>query len=493
MYMEPQWMEIKSLSASGHGIRAIARTLNISRNMVRRALRGKSSPPEEKTKRLFSKVLPFKEDILRMVNQELIGTRIVYEIRKLGYTGGNTSVYLYLQDLYKNTPRHPEKVSYRFETLPGIQGQFDWSPYQVSLGGVITRVIVFDLILAYSRRKFYWPSLNETQEAAFEAIERGLSHFGGAPTEILVDNARVFVKDPRPSHFEWNPHFADFCKHYGMVPKACQIRRSRTKGKVENPFFYLEQHFIKGREFLDFADFTRKLSDFNVELDFRVHQTLGVHPIERFELEKDALQPLPPNLFFGTGMLFRKVSWDCLISFNGSRYSVPFAFAGKEVSVKVSQGVSLEVFSRGGEKLASHKLCPRKGAIVIDESHYEGLRKQSPRTLTNLKKAFLESFPQESLFMEKLLAQYKWNAHAHLRNILELAALFPVENIREAFSLAMSYNTFSSHFIRGVLEKNYQVKTETSSIQTMVSIPQVHFNRGLRDYNKLISIEGSEK
>jgi len=479
------WVEIKSLSAHGLGIRAIARKLSISRNRVRRVLRGTLSSPAEQLKRPFSKVLPFEKDILAMLGKKLIGTRIVNELRKIGYTGGATLVYLYLQALGEKNPRFKEKATVRFETEPGFQAQFDWSPYKIVLGGVLTRVVVYDLILAHSRRKLYWPSFQETQEAVFEAIEQGFIHFGGVTKEILVDNAKALVKDARPEHFEWNDRFLDFCKHYDILPHACQVRRSQTKGKVERPFSYLENHFIKGRDFLNFADFVRQLKDFNRELDYRIHQTLRVIPMERFEEESPFLKPLPATRFFGGNTLVRKVSLDCLISFDGTRYSVPHMYAGSEVCAKVSQGHVIEIYSRGGEKIAQHQIQRKKGAMVIDEHHYEGLRKQSPRTMVNLRASFLDSFPDQQAFLEKLAALHKGNTYLHLRTILELAKLFPHDAMRDAFTQATAYQAFSSKFIRGILEAHSTVATETDSMMTMVNVPHLQFSRGLKDYSIL--------
>ncbi len=482
------WVEIKSRSACGLGIRAIARELHISRNRVRRVLRGELSAAAQRKKRPFSKVLPFKKDILAMLSKGFIGTRILYELRKIGYTGGNTLVHLFLQSLGEENPRFNEKATVRFETDPGFQSQFDWSPYRIPIGGVLTRVVVYDLILSYSRRKLYWPSFQETQEAVFEGIEQGFFHFGGTTQEILVDNAKAFVKDPRPDHFEWNDRFLDFCKHYDIVPRACEVRRSQTKGKVERPFYYLEQHFIKGKEFLDFTDFARKLADFNRELDQRVHQTRQTMPRDRFDEESSHLKPLPPVRFFGGAMPLRKVSLDCLISFDGSRYSVPHTYAGGEVCAKISQGRILEIYSRAGEKIAQHQIQRTKGVMVIDENHYEGLRKQSPRTMVNLKQVFLEMFPDDQMFLDKLMAHPKGKVGVHLRSILELAKLFPREAVRDAFKQAMAYQAFSSQFIRGVLEAHSNVTTETDSLKTMVSVPHVQFSRGLKDYSIMLPI-----
>ncbi len=233
-----QWMEIRSLSASGLGIRAIARRLRLSRNTVRRVLRGEDAFLKKKERQSFSQLLPFQEEIVRMLRAGLIGTRILHELRRKGYSGGKTPFYLFLKQLRKDFPKRKMSPICRFETAPGLQGQFDWSTYRIPLGGIMTRVVIYCLLLAYSRRKFYWPSLQETQEAVFEALERGFSHFGGIPQEILIDNARVFVKDPRPSHFQWNPRFLEFCRHYQIIPRACRIRSSETKGESGKAIFF---------------------------------------------------------------------------------------------------------------------------------------------------------------------------------------------------------------------------------------------------------------
>ena len=125
----------------------------------------------------------------------------------------------------------------------------------MEIGGSITRVVVFCLTLGYSRRKRYWASLDEKQVSIFEALEEGFWHFGGVTKELLVDNARAMVLNPSPSHFQWNRHFLELCGHYRVRPVPCRVGHPQTKGKVERPFFYLEQHFIKGNSFQSLAPF----------------------------------------------------------------------------------------------------------------------------------------------------------------------------------------------------------------------------------------------
>jgi hypothetical protein len=200
------------------------------------------------------------------------------------------------------------------------------------------------------------------------------------------------------------------------------VRRPRTKGKVEKPFQYLENHFIKGNGWTDFDGFGRDLARFTIEiLDVREHQTTHQPPIERFAEEVPSLTPLPATRYIGIHALTRKVSWDCLLQYDGSRYSVRCVYAGKRVWVRVSQGVRLEALSPMGEVIARHTLSETKGATIIDPAHYEGLRKDTPHTRVVLVEAFQRRFPDQQAFLDGLLAQQILGPARHLRGILELA------------------------------------------------------------------------
>lgn len=240
-----EWTTIRCLHAQGKGIRAIAKELSLARQTVRRALEDEEPPHYERPKRLNPQLAPYEPNIREMYfGRQLIGSRILRELGRLGYEGGQTAVYSYLRELRQ--PQLSSKVTMRFETEPGQQGQFDWSPYTIELGGSLKRVVVYCLMLGFSRRKHYTASFDERQASIYEAVEEGVWHFGGSPKELLVDNPRAFVINANPENFRWNPQFLELCGHYRMQPRACQPYRARTKGKVERPFFYLEQHLIKG-------------------------------------------------------------------------------------------------------------------------------------------------------------------------------------------------------------------------------------------------------
>lgn len=456
------WTTIRYLHAQGKSIRSISKELDVARNTVRSALRREGPPAYVRPKRPNPKLVPFIAQIREMFFQKkFIGTRILRELRILGYSGGKTALYSYLGELKSGMP--DPRVTERFETPPARQAQFDWSPYTLMLGGQMVKVIVFCLTLAFSRRKFYWPSLNETQASIFEAIEAAPHYFGGSPKELLIDNPRAMVTNANPAHFAWNTHFLELCGHYSIQPVACYPARPRTKGKVERPFFYLEQHFIKGNTWDRFDHLARALASFSSdELDQMVHSTTQERPIDRFQQEKPLLTPLPALPFVSTSEEMHKVSWDCLISFGGSRYSVPWRYAAKQVWVRPYQGLSLIVRNQKGEEIAKHKLSTRKGATIIDPAHYEGLRRDLPKTRILLEELFLRFFPDHKWFCDAVFIQHRSNAADHLRGIVSLVKVYPHEALLMAFEAAKQCNTYSHRFIRGVLEAEGSFDVSTS-------------------------------
>ena len=482
------WTTIRYLHTQGMSIRAICRELDVSRNTVRQALRREEPPKYERRAKPNLKLAPFEAQICSWYfSEKLIGSRILRELRARGYDGHRSAVYRFLHKLKEQAPSL--KVTERFETPPGQQAQFDWSPYTIELGGELMRVVVFGMVLGYSRRKHYTASLDETQASIYEAIESCLRHFGGAPKQLLVDNAKAFVLDPKPGHFRWNPQFLELCGHYRMRPTACQPYRPRTKGKVERPFFYLEQQFIKGTRFASLSHFLEELAAFErADLDLRVHTTTQERPIDRFERELPHLTPLPEQRFVGTLAMSRKVSWDCLVSYQGNRYSVPATYAGKMVWLLPSRGSHLIVLDAKREVLAEHQLSPTKGTIVMRPEHYAPLRRGTARTYVVLADQFLKQFPQRAAFLEGLLAQHKLDPTRHLHGIMELASLYEAASLERALTTAAEYNTYSHTFVRGILEHRAAPAVDGAELMTMRSVPMTAVQPDLGRYQRILEV-----
>jgi hypothetical protein len=256
---------------------------------------------------------------------------------------------------------------------------------------------------------------------------------------------------------------------------------------VERPFYYLEEHFIKGNSWPDFEALARDLATFTTEeLDQRVHATTGESPLQRFTAERDSLISLPPLPFIGTHELMRKVSWDGLVAYAGSRYSVPSAYANKQVWLRPSQGRHLVVRSQDGQEIARHTLTAGKRCTVLIPSHYEALRRGTRKSRTLLEQDFLHRFPEAQWFLEALFIQHKNNGLHHLRAILSLADLYPAEVLVFAFEQARTYNTYSQAFIRGLLEAG--VTSAAPATGPVSPLPLSTVGADLQVYQRLLEV-----
>jgi hypothetical protein len=305
-----------------------------------------------------------------------------------------------------------------YETAPGEQAPFDWSPYTVLIGHKLLKVFIHTYILGYSRYRVYWPSLSDNQGAVFEAIERGIHQSGGGCQRLQTDNARCFVTKASKHDFKWNKKYLTFCGHYKIEPTRSLPRHPWSKGKVENPFDYLEDHFIKDRSYDSFEDFIAKLSEFQEAVNNRVHATTKAKPADLLKMERTHLSDLPSNKFVGIEEELRKVSSDCLIAYDGSKYSVPHYFVGKQVWVRISMGCYIHIYSSAGRMIAQHTLSLRKGKVIMLDEHYK-THEIERGNWQRLVKCLNKTIPLHRTFTDNLRVQKRINPRYHLSRILD--------------------------------------------------------------------------
>jgi hypothetical protein len=114
--------------------------------------------------------------------------------------------------------------------------------------------------------------------------------------------------------------------------------------------------------------------------------------------------------------------------------------------------VRLTVRTLQGEVIATPDLAPTNGMTVIDPAHYAGLHGREPVTRVVVTRAYLERFPEETAFVNGVVAQHPPNGVAHLRAVLRLADLYPTGVMRPAFAAAHTYQSYSHAFVRGIVE-----------------------------------------
>src|SRR6516165_5647032 len=148
-------LDVHDLKRQGHSIRVIAQMTGLSRNTVRKILRGEHSTTRKPTQRL-SKLEPFKAYLQqRRAEHPLSAVRLIGEIRPMGYSGSLQTLRRFLATLAGQVQRQ-KRLTVRFETPPGKQAQADWA-FAGKLPdstGILRPVYVFTFVLSFSRVLF---------------------------------------------------------------------------------------------------------------------------------------------------------------------------------------------------------------------------------------------------------------------------------------------------------------------------------------------------
>lgn len=377
MIDEEEWLMIKTLYQNGETISAIARKTGRDRKTIRKFLNDKNPPAYKKRPKRPSILDPFKEFIDgQIASWDLSAVRLYEDIQELGYNGK----YGLVKNYVRNAKEKKSILAvYRYETKPGIQAQVDWSEYgTVEMDGAPRKVYGFTMVLGYSRAKYLEFTLDTKTETFIKCHMNAFAYFGGYTREMLYDNTKnvVLQRALRSSESTWNPLFKDFFTHYDFIPRLCRPYRAQTKGKVENVIKYEKGNFLVGRSFSSIQDINAKACEWCKKVDTKPHGTTGVPPIERLEEERAVLTPIKGRTPYMIVLkAYRKISRDCLVSYLGNKYSIPWKFAGRDAELHIHDG-KLQVLV-AGQNICEHELRAGSGNIVREKDHFKGLYKET--------------------------------------------------------------------------------------------------------------------
>ena len=468
---EEQLTEIKRLGEIKLGARTIARKLGLGRKLVRnvrdRLGLGQTPGAVPKTpSEAAGKLDPYRDQIKEKVTKGLSTSRILREIKEKGYQGGRTILADYVQTL-RVQPRPKKKVWRRFETRPGEETQFDWSPYRVPIGGVERVVHAFAATLGFSRKTHarFYP--DERESTLLEAHTFAFADFQGVTRRGVYDHMATVVlgtigPDRRPL---WHPRFRDFAGYYGYEPYLCKVADPDRKGKDERFFLYLERDFLRGAEFDSFDDLNHRVRLWLDEVaNRRVHGTTRRVPQEAWEQERPLLIALPESRYPAYDEELRKVGPDSVISVRGTPYTVPAPLAHQTVSVHLFSD-HFEVCDHRGQVAFSRRYVPeaQRGKLVIDPLHYESVRRRTPLpggSVAQLEEALHTRFPGLDELCAGIRRRMKSLAHVHLRALWRLADRYGDDALAEAAARAQQYHRFDAQAVRRILERDHPLPDE---------------------------------
>ncbi len=364
---------IKEMQQKGMNISQIASELRRDRKTIRSWLNETETKAYQFQLTLKPCLLePFKDYVKRRMEEGCLNAVVLFdEIKAQGYGGKKTMLRYFMNPL---RPVVISQATERYETPPGQQAQVDWGLFKIKWNGTYKRIYAFVKVLGYSRMMYVEFTENEQLETLMGCHLRAMAYFGGRTATILYDNMKTVVSgQDAQGDVVWNERFTQFANHHGFILRRCRPYRARTKGKVESGVKYVRKNFWpRVQTFTDLNDLNNQARAWlDQTANVRVHGTTHEVPQERWQHE--ALQPFNPVRFEAIYRHERKVSSDCLVSYDAHRYSVPHRYVGSTVNIQDSNNGLIGIYV-GEQLIAEHVKAVGRHQVVTNKKHFEGIR-----------------------------------------------------------------------------------------------------------------------
>ena len=429
---------ILKLSSNGHGPRAIARALNISRGAVRRVLASQSAQVPYLLR--AQKAEPYQEEIVAQYARckgNLV--RVHEELTGQGAT-------LSYQALTAFCRRHhighePPRPTGRYEFAPGQEMQHDTSPHEARIGGVLRRVQTASLVLCYSRMLFIqcYPRFDRFRCKVF--LTDALTYFGGAAKQCMIDNTHVVVLHGTGADMVPVPEMAAFGERFGFTFAAHEKGDANRSSRVEGHFLVAENNFLAGREFADWQDINAVMriccDKFNAQFSRHLHASRR----ELFAAEQAHLRALPIHVPEVYALHQRIVDLEGYVNLHRNRYSAPYQLIGRRLEVRETKD-RVELYE-GPRMIGSHvKVQEELDRHVTDAAH------RPPRG--EGKRARYARPPDEEVEIVRripALAEYVAQVRRHrslhaLRALARLVRDYPADAVVAAVRAAQTYGMY---------------------------------------------------
>jgi transposase len=425
---------VQTLQAQGRSLREISRLLGISRNTVRRILRGPvhaergAALNEAAQQRLAEVYARAQGNAVRMgqILKDEDGIEWAY----------STLTRRVRQAELRTPPKRAGE--YHFE--PGEEMQHDTSPHRVMLAGKTVIAQCAALVLACSRRLYvaYFPRYTRLEAKHF--LLQAALFMQGSARRCVIDNTSVVLAGGAGAEAVIAPEMAAFAATLGFSFMAHRVGHSDRKGRIERPFFWVESGFLPGRSFSDFDDLNAQVLRWCIEVaNAKPKRALHCSPEEAWSRERAHLRPLPAVLPPVYEVLERVVDLYGFVSVDSNRYSVPERLVGRPVTV-LKHCAQIEIHHRGTPVATHRRLIDQRDARHVIAGHHTIPQRASRKPAIEF-----ELLRQEHVVLQRYATALGGQPNRGLRalrRLLELKRTYPREPFLAAVEQALKFGLF---------------------------------------------------
>jgi len=370
--------------------RLIARSLGVVRSTVERVIQrfaasGLTWPPDpaltdaELERRLYhgpahigsakACTRPNYAEAIKQLARKGVTRRLLWsEYRDLHADGIGYSVFCDELAAY----RADRDLSYRNDHVPGEKSYFDFAGltlrYQDAVA--VRSAQIFVAALGYSNAIFAYAYADQTALSWLDGQHRAFVAFGGVPRVGVPDNPKALIAKPDRYEPKVTTAYADFARHYGITIIPARVRKPKDKAAVEGAVKVVEMRILasaRDRMFPSLDALNAWLREGLDALNAAPFQKRAGSRQSQLTEEQPQLSPLPSTRFEMATYLIRKVARDYHVDVQRQYYSVPYAYVGQAVEVRLT-GAHVELLQRD-QRIALHRRAPATQRFITDPAH----------------------------------------------------------------------------------------------------------------------------
>jgi transposase len=430
---------VMHLKEKGIALREISRILHVSRNTVRKVLRGKGQQKVQRASR-YEELSPLIEEQLRLCKGNAVRVQEILQDR--GHEIPYSTLTRVVRDLeLREEAKKKRSGSYHFG--PGEETQHDTSPHQLKMGEKKITAQCASLVLAYSKKLFiqYYPNFTRFEAKVF--LREAFLFMDGTCPRCTIDNTSVIVAHGSGPDAEIAPEMEHFGEIFGVKFIPHKVGDADRKARVERNFSYVENNFLAGRTFTDWQELNAQAKTWCIHTaNQKTKRSLGMSPDAAYVMEKPYLKSLPPYIPPVYQTLYRGVDVEGYVHVDTNRYSVPERLVGKEMEVHKLWD-RIEVYWRQ-QKVADHErlIGKREARSTIEGHHLPLNRQKAHRGPCKEEMGLLGHSEHLDRYVAELKKRSPGRAVRQMRQLLSLKRTYPAKPFLQALEQALHYGMY---------------------------------------------------
>lgn len=488
--------------------RAIARTMNVSRPVVKHyleqlaaahidyaalaalgddavmsLLEGDAESRSERYQVLHQKFAAFAKELKHPGVTRL---RLWQEYRAQHPQGYGYSQFCYYFQLWQSS----SELTMHIDHKAGDKMFVDFTGKKLHVvdqqTGALQEVEVFVAVLGASQLTYVEAVASQQKHDWLRANQNALQYFGGVPKAIVPDCLKTAVERADQYEPDLQPEYADFARHYHTTILPARPHHPKDKALVESAVRIVYAWIfaaLRNRVFHHLEELNRAIWEELEKYNAKPMQKIKLSRRALFDqTEKAMLAPLPAERYVPKHFkrLKAQFNYHVYLSADQHYYSVPYRYRGQQLLVIYSDTL-VEIFHKH-QRIALHKRArvPKAYSTIKEHMppHHQAMSDWNPQRLLRWAQ---ELGANVEFVIAKILARtpHPEQGYKTCLGILALAKKCGAARLEQACQRARAFDYYSYKGIKNILDKHL----ENAQLDCFKALPEHHNLRGPHYYH----------